>query len=232
MDKGAVIFRTALIVRVLYQCAEVAAVYLRGAVVALHKLDAQRPGAGAEHCQRLREYIVIYKELRAFRRSGILIQRVEEHAHGFCAGGRLIEQRSIGNGQPGKITHHRLEVEQAFQPALRNLCLVRRVLRVPSRVFKNVAQDYRRRMRIVIALADIGAIGLILYGSLLQLAQVIGLAEGRRHAQRVIHTDGIGDGAGNQLIEAAYADDSKHFRSIRFAGANMTGRKLPALAGE
>src|ERR1039458_4012519 len=40
------------------------------------------------------------------------------HRHRLGSCRRLIEQRSIRNVQTSKVSHHRLEVEQRFEPAL------------------------------------------------------------------------------------------------------------------
>ncbi len=101
------------------------------------------------------------------------------------------KQRSIGNGQAGKVADHRLEVQQAFQAALGNLRLVRRVLRVPSRVFKNVAQDDARRMGIVIALADIVAANLFFSEISFSSRRYSASLMSRRHVQLALHADGM-----------------------------------------
>jgi hypothetical protein len=48
-----------------------------------------------------------------------------------------------------------LEIQQRFEPPLRDLGLVRRVRRVPARVLEDVALDNRRRNAVVIAEAEI-----------------------------------------------------------------------------
>ena len=44
----------------------------------------------------------------------------------------------------GQVADHRLEIQQRFEPALGNLGLIRRVLRVPAGIFQDVALDDRR----------------------------------------------------------------------------------------
>ena len=61
------------------------------------------------------------------------------HGHRFGGGGRFVEERSVRDLQPGQIDDHRLEIQQRFEAALRDLGLVRRVGRVPagfSRMFR------------------------------------------------------------------------------------------------
>ena len=64
-------------------------------------------------------------------------------------------KEALASGKPGKVANHRLKVQQAFQTALRDFGLVRRVLCVPARVFKYITQNNRRRNGIVITLANI-----------------------------------------------------------------------------
>jgi len=47
---------------------------------------------------------------------------------------------ALATGKPVKITYHRLKIQQALQPALRNLGLVRRVLRVQPGFQKHFAK--------------------------------------------------------------------------------------------
>ena len=61
---------------------------------------------------------------------------------------------SVGDVERGQIGDHRLKIEQRFEPALRDLGLVRRVGRVPTRVFENVSLNHRRRDAIGVAGAD------------------------------------------------------------------------------
>jgi hypothetical protein len=79
-----------------------------------------------------------------------------------AAGRGLVEQRGVGDRQPGQVRHHRLEVQQRLQPALADLGLVGRVGGVPGRVLQHVALDRGRRDRAVKALPDHLTIGLVL----------------------------------------------------------------------
>ena len=63
---------------------------------------------------------------------------------------------ALATSIPVRSRHHRLEVEERFEPALRDLRLVRRVRRVPARVLEHVAQDDARRDAVVVAEADVG----------------------------------------------------------------------------
>jgi hypothetical protein len=57
---------------------------------------------------------------------------VVKHVHGLGSGGAFIQQTSIGDGQACEVANHRLEIEQTFQSALRDFCLIGRVLGVPT----------------------------------------------------------------------------------------------------
>jgi hypothetical protein len=74
--------------------------------------------------------------------------------HGFRRSGGLVEQRGVGDIEPGEIADHGLEVEQGFQPALADLGLIRRIGGVPGRILQDVALDHRRQDGAGIALAD------------------------------------------------------------------------------
>ena len=65
------------------------------------------------------------------------------HRHRFRRGRRLVKQRRIGNLQRGEIDHHRLEIEQRLEPALRDLRLVRCICCVPCRILDHVSLDHR-----------------------------------------------------------------------------------------
>ena len=76
----------------------------------------------------------------------VLLMRMR-HRHRLGRGGRLVQQRGVGDLHAGQFADHRLEVQQRLQPALRDLRLVRRVGGVPAGVLQHVAQDHRRRVR-------------------------------------------------------------------------------------
>ncbi len=117
--------------------------------VAGDEVDAEAAGAGPQHRERLRVAGGVGEE------AGLAAARLPvAHRHRLRRGRRLVQQRSVRDGQPGEVADQRLEVEQALQPALRNLRLVRRVGRVPERVLQHVPQDDRRRVRAVVAAAD------------------------------------------------------------------------------
>ena len=77
-----------------------------------------------------------------------------QQRHRFAGRRRFVEQRRRGDLHRRQIAHHRLEIEERFQPALRDLGLIRRVGRVPRRVFEEVSQNHARRDGAVVAHAD------------------------------------------------------------------------------
>lgn len=114
-------------------------------------------------------------------------------SHGFGGCGGLVQQGSIGDLHPRQVDHHRLEVEQGFQPSLGDLGLVGGVGGVPGRVFQDVALNHRWRQGVGIAHAQKGAPHLVLGRHCLQFRQHLLLrargsqlqrpaaANGRRH---------------------------------------------------
>ena len=112
-------------------------------------LPAERLRARSHHGDRLRMAIAIDEERRRLRARDAF-----RHRHRFGRGRRLIEQRGIGDFQSREIGDHGLKVQQGLQSALADLGLVRRVGRIPSRVFQYVALDHRGQDRAVVTLAD------------------------------------------------------------------------------
>ena len=92
-----------------------------------------------------------------------------QHRHRLGRGRALVEQRRVGEIHTGEVADHRLEVEQRLEPALADLGLVRRVRGVPRRVLEHVAQDHRRRDRVVVAEPDQRREHLVAAGELAQL---------------------------------------------------------------
>ena len=56
------------------------------------------------------------------------------HGHGLGGGGGLVQQRGVGQLQPGQVDHHLLEGEQRLEAALADLGLIGGVRRVPAGV--------------------------------------------------------------------------------------------------
>ena len=103
---------------------------------------------------------------------------VTQH-HGLGARRRLVQQRGIGNVHGREVTDHRLEVQQTFEPPLRDLRLIRRVLRVPTRILQDVPLDHRRGHRPVVTNANVRPENLILRRDRSQVGQRLALGQGR-----------------------------------------------------
>ena len=63
------------------------------------------------------------------------------HRHRLGDGSRFIEQRGVCHIESSQVSDHRLEIDQRFQPALRDLCLIRRVGGIPARILEDVSQE-------------------------------------------------------------------------------------------
>ena len=152
----AVVAHVAVHARVLQQHAE--RIRLRGVGGrAGLDLDADRQRARADHFERLRQHVVGDVEHVRRRLAGALQQR-----HRFGGGGGFVEQRRVRDREAGEVGDHLLEVQERLEATLGNFGLVRRVGRVPRRVFEHVAQDHGRRVRVVVTLTDIRAEHLVL----------------------------------------------------------------------
>ena len=173
-------------------------------------VDAQRLGARAHDFDRLRVTGGRdQKHAAPVLLGGDGRQRVK-HVHRFGGGGRLVQQRRIRDRQAGQIGHHRLEVQQRFQAALRDLRLIRRVLRVPAGVLQDVALDDGGREAVRVAHAQEGFPHLVLGGEAAQLGQHLGLTGGRRQVQRAGEPDVLGDSLGDQRVQRRRAEGLQH----------------------
>jgi hypothetical protein len=117
--------------------------------VADRDLEPEALGARAQHRQRLRVAVGIDEE-----RPGAALADPLGHRHRLGGGGRLIQQRGVGELEPGQLGGHLLKDQQRFEPALADLGLIGRVGGVPTRIFHDVAEDHGRRDRAVVAHAD------------------------------------------------------------------------------
>ena len=109
-----------------------------GSARVAHDLDRLRMAVGVDEERRRRP--------SALRRCSIAIAS--------AAAVPSSSSDALARSMPVRSRDHRLEVQQRFEPALRDLGLVRRVRRVPGRVLEHVAQDHGRRDRVVVAEPD------------------------------------------------------------------------------
>src|SRR5882724_809490 len=189
-DKGTMISDGSVAAGILHYGAKIGVVDRSLRVIPEDQLDAHGLGPRDEHIPGLGKDIFIDKEFRNGDVLMVLILQVKEHGHCLRSGRALIQQRSIGQRQRRQVGHHGLEVQQAFQPALGDLGLVRGVLRVPSWIFEYIAQDHAGYDDIIISLADIGSEDFIAGGYLPELGEVLKFADGSWYVQRVLAADG------------------------------------------
>ncbi len=76
------------------------------------------------------------------------------HRHRFARRGPFIQKRCIRNRKPREVANHGLKSQQRFEPALRDLGLVRRVRGVPAGILDDVSLDHRRSHAIRVTHAD------------------------------------------------------------------------------
>ena len=145
--------------------------------------------------------------------------------HGFGCCRCFIKHGRIGNIHTRQIHNHLLEVQQRFQTTLRNLRLIRRVRGVPRWIFEDIAQNYSRRVRTVIALTNQAGIHGILLRVFTQLSQsrlfrqVLG-----KFAHTEISTANIvWNHCINKGVEIVVAQSFEHALLFSRIGADMTG---------
>ncbi|MNM39129.1 hypothetical protein D3C81_499000 [compost metagenome] len=163
---GAVVAHDAVDARVLQQHAEAGVQRLNLRRVEGTHVDADRLGARLHHFQGLRQHVAGHIQHVRLRLAHALDQ-----GHRFGGGRAFVQHRGIRDAHAGQVGDDLLEVQNRFQATLRNLWLVRRVRRVPGRVFKDVAQHDARGEGVVVALADQGFEHLVLAGDGFQARQ-------------------------------------------------------------
>src|SRR5215470_15898027 len=118
------------------------------AEIAYHNLDSERLRPGLDDGNCLGMTIIGNKERLAIWNDSVTKR------HRFGSSRRFVEHGSVRDVEGGQIYDHLLEVQQRFEPPLREFRLVRRVSGIPAGVFKNIALNDRRRDAVVIASAD------------------------------------------------------------------------------
>ncbi len=190
-----------------------------------HDLQAQRRGTRAHHFDRLRMAIAGDDEGVGLGLHAALGQR-----HRLGRGGGFVEHRRVGDGHAGQVADHGLEVHQRFHAALRDLCLVGRVRRVPGRVLEDVALDDARRERAVVALADEALQHPVLCRHGAQFGQRPGFAGRRRQCHRLAACDrsrhhGFDQRAAREVGQLS-ADHRQHVLFIVGRRADVAGLEL------
>ena len=225
VDEGAVIGERAAARRILQQSAEIIAVIKRRPVIANADRNAGRARAGAQNGDGL-GVAILGDEIIVAQ----FFRHAMAHIDGFGGGGRFVQQRRIGAVHAGQIHHHGLKNQQRLEAALADLRLIRRVGGVPAGIFKEVAQDHRRRVGIVITHADHRFGDLVAPGETRQFTQHILLAARAGEAIGKFAADGAGHRLIGQRIEGSEPETVQHIGDIRFAGADMAVNEcLPGL---
>ncbi len=143
------------------------------------------------------------------------------HEHRFSRCRTFVQQRSIRDLHTRQVNDHGLEIQQALQPALRDLGLIGRVLRVPARILEQVTPDNGRRDRAVIAHADEITGHRVQGRRFFQLLQIIELGNGRRQIQRFFQANIIRNGLRDELVQRLDVQHLQQGLGISLAGAYM-----------
>ena len=183
-----------------------------------HHLDAHRLGPRAHHLDRLRQGVGVDDEGPV----GLPVAPAHQ-GHGLGGRGRLVQQRRVGRGQTGEVTHDGLEVQQRLEAALRDLGLVRRVGRVPARVLEHVPLDDRGRDRARVAEADHRRPHGVPVGELAQLRQrlAFGRGLGDHRVDDLLHADGGRHGGVHERVERVVAERREHPLVVARGGADV-----------
>ena len=168
-------------------------------------LDTERLGARAHHVDRLRQDVIGDREEP---RSALRRAQAERHGLGRCR--RLVQHRSVRDGHPGEVRHHRLEIDERLEAALRDLRLVRRVRGVPGGVLEDVAQDHARRVGLVVALPDERLHHHVLLGDAAQARERLAFGARRADAHGVAAADGGRNDGIDELGARAEAQHAQH----------------------
>ncbi len=177
---------------------------------------AERLGPGLQHRDGLRQALRVDEEGVGFGGGD-----PARHAHRLGGGGRLVEQRGVGDVEPGQVADAGLEVEQGLEPALADLGLVGRIGRVPGRVLEDVALDRRRHRGAVIALADQRGQELVLVGGGAQPLDRTALRQGGTELGRFLLADAGRQGLVDQCVEAVGTDHLQHAGDLLHRRADM-----------
>ncbi len=208
--------------RVLYECAE----HLWTELELVIRKDVYREAAsrcaGLDHADGLRMAVVRNEEylLPSLAGEGM------GEPHRLGSRGGLIEQRGVGNGESGQVSHHGLEVQQGFQAPLGNFGLIWRVGSVPGWAFYDVALDDRRSDAVREAHADVRPVELVAGGDASEQRQRFRFGPGRRDRELAPEPDSLWNGRIYQGVEAVVAECGEHLGYFGRRRADVAGCKL------
>ena len=146
----------------------------------------------------------------------------ERHRHRFRGSGRLVEKGRVREGKRRQVRDHRLKVQERFEPPLRNLRLIGRVLGVPAGVLEHVPQDDGRSDGSVVSEPDEGLRKPVLGREAADLLEKLVLAERRGKVERLRSLDVGGDGLRHQLVEIAAAENLQHLGDVGGTGTDVS----------
>ena len=148
------------------------------------------------------------------------------HHHGFRASRGFVEHRGVGDVKRSQVRDHRLKIQQRLEPALGNLGLIRRVLRVPAGILEHVALNHRRRDAVVVSHPDIRAAHLVLRGNGPERGERFVFAPGGGKLERPIQPDCRRNRFVDQLVEPRKADPIEHRPGLLRARTDVAAGKL------
>ena len=189
--------------------------------VAHDHLDAERAGPRAEHLDRLRMHPRVDEERGTLARGGAPGER-----HGLRGGGRLVEQRSVGDRHAGEVADHRLKIDERLHPSLADLGLVGRVGGVPGRVLEDVPQDHARGVGGVVALPDKTLEEAVPSGDRPQFGEGRGLGDRGRQIHGPTPRDARGHDALDQRPAGVLADRVEHVPLVGPVRTDVAGPEL------
>ena len=222
LNQFAIVEHVTVACGVLQQGAEEDRYVAHFALVGNHYFNAQWLGTGAQHVQGLRVTVAGGEKAVA----GFVLAQAFAEGHGFGSGGGFVEQRGVGDRQAAEVADQGLEVKQRFETALGNFRLVGRVGGVPGRVFQEVAQDRRRRVAVVVTLADIGFAQLVFGCDGLDRSQGVGFALPGGQVEHAGALDAVRDHAGAEAFQGIKAQSGEHRLLIGLARADVARDKF------
>ena len=141
--------------------------------------------------------------------------------HRFGGGGGFIEQRRVRDVERGQIGDHRLEIQERFEPALRDLGLVGRVGGVPAGILQDVPLNHRRRDGVGIAGADERTRDDIFLRESAKLGERVPLRRRVGQIQRPIKANVFRNGRVDQRVEILEVDLAQHRAGFIMVRANV-----------
>jgi hypothetical protein len=185
-----------------------------------HNVHAECSAARLRDRDRLGMDVMGHEETVAFPFPAA--RQTEAHHHRLGRRRGLVEERRVGHRQSGEVGDHRLKDEQRLEPTLRDLRLVRCVLRVPAGVLEDVAQDDGWCLRPGVAHTDAGGEDLVAIGQLPQLPQQLRLRACRAHGERPARADRFRDRLADQGLERVATEKLQHGGHVGVARADVT----------